>query len=181
MWPAYGCEMKWPKFWWYFPETKNLHSYLLELLQEIITAFLNSTRPAMSKTSSDFGFFCDVNQNLRTWRLLVDLLGNRSLLQRVQKVVVCDLWLVDFDPFCVFVVFELQSFWKRAVSFPILCLVNQGDLCFDVLLCDVNFLCFSPQVFLPSYWNMASLDSQGEIVPIEETQSENESVHSRQH
>ena len=57
---------------------------------------------------------------------------------------------------------------KSAVSFPALCLVDQGDLCFDVLLCDVNFSCFSSRVFLPSYWNMASLDSQGEIVPIEQ-------------
>ena len=67
---------------------------------------------------------------------------------------------------------------KHAVSFPALCLVDQGDLYFDVLLCDVNFSCFSSRVFLPSY---RSLDSQGEIVPREETQSENESVHFRQH
>ena len=30
-----------------------------------ITAVSNNTRPAMSKTSSDFGFFCNVNQNLK--------------------------------------------------------------------------------------------------------------------
>ena len=100
------------KFWWYFPEAKNLHSYLLELLLEIITAVLDNVWPEMSKTSRDFGFFCNVNQNLRTWRFLVDLLGNRKLLQQVQKVMVCDLWLVDFDLFCVFVAFEFQSFWK---------------------------------------------------------------------
>ena len=40
---------------------------------------------------------------------------------------------------------------KSAVSFPALCLVDQGDLYFDVLLCDVNFSCFSSRVFLPSY------------------------------
>ena len=48
---------------------------------------------------------------------------------------------------------------------------------------------FSSQVFSPSYRNMASLDSQGEIVPLElpnpqETQiweGEDESVRSRQH
>ena len=39
------------------------------------------------------------------------LLGNRSLLQRVQKVMVCDLWLVDFDPFCVFLCFEVSCLW----------------------------------------------------------------------
>ena len=34
--------------------------------------------------------------------ILADLLGNRSLLQWAQKVMVCDLWLMDSDPFCVF-------------------------------------------------------------------------------
>ena len=29
--------------------------------------------------------------------ILADLLGNTCLLARVQKVMVCDLWLVDFD------------------------------------------------------------------------------------
>ena len=33
--------------------------------------------------------------------ILLDLLRNRSLLQWIQKVMVCNLWLVDFDPFCV--------------------------------------------------------------------------------
>ena len=74
--------------------------------------------------------------------------------------------------------FWISEFLKSAVSFPALCLVDQGDLYFDVLLCDVNFSCFSSRVFLPSYW---SLDSQGEIIPIEETQSGNESVHFCQH
>ena len=31
--------------------------------------------------------------------ILADLLGNRCSFQRVQKVMVCTLWLVDFDPF----------------------------------------------------------------------------------
>ena len=51
----------------------------------------------MSKTSLDFGFFCDANQNLKARHFLADLLGNRSLLQWIQKVMVCDLSLVDFD------------------------------------------------------------------------------------
>ena len=33
---------------------------------------------------------------------LADLSGNKTLLQRVQKVMVCVLWMVDFNPFCVF-------------------------------------------------------------------------------
>ena len=43
--------------------------------------------------------------------ILADLLGNESLLQRVQKVVVCDLWLVDFDPFCEFLGFKVRCLW----------------------------------------------------------------------
>ena len=81
---------------------------------------------------------------------------------------VCDLLLVDFDPFCVFMCFKVRCFWTSEFA------------CFQVL---------ALKFFLPSYQNMASLDSQGEIVPIElpnpqETQileGEDESVRSRQH
>ena len=31
--------------------------------------------------------------------IIAELLRNRTLLKRVQKVMVCDLWLVDLDPF----------------------------------------------------------------------------------
>ena len=34
--------------------------------------------------------------------ILADLLGNTCVLVRVQKFMVSDLWLVDFDPFCLF-------------------------------------------------------------------------------
>ena len=34
--------------------------------------------------------------------ILADLLGNKGLLARVQKVMVCDSRLVDFDAFCLF-------------------------------------------------------------------------------
>ena len=92
---------------------------------------------------------------------------------------------------CAFVAlnFRVHLFLKSMVGLPALCLVDRGDLCFDVLLWKINFSHFSSHVFLPPYRNMASLDSQGEIVPIElpnpeETQvweGENKSVHSRQH
>ena len=49
----------------------------------------------------------------------------------------------DFDLFCVFQVSRVLNFRVRV------------------------FASFSSQVFLPSFRNMASLDSQGEIVPIE--------------
>ena len=55
----------------------------------------------MSKMSLDFEVFCDVNQNLRVRCFLADLLGNRILLPQVQKVMVCDLGQVDYNPFCV--------------------------------------------------------------------------------
>ena len=42
--------------------------------------------------------------------ILADLLENTCLLHRVQKVMVCDLWLVDFDPFCEFLCFMQGSF-----------------------------------------------------------------------
>ena len=44
--------------------------------------------------------------------ILTDLLGNKTLLKRVQKVKVCDLWLVDFDPFCVFLCFQVRCLWS---------------------------------------------------------------------
>ena len=55
----------------------------------------------MSKMCLDFKVFCDVTQNLRARRFLADLLGNRILLPQVQKVMVCDLGQMDYDPFCV--------------------------------------------------------------------------------
>ena len=79
-----------------------------------------------------------------TWRLggfLADLLGNteRSLLKRPQKVMICD----------------FEDWWLQSV----LCVsVFQGSLLFSSLA-----LKFS----LSAYWNMASLDSQNEIVPLE--------------
>ena len=53
-----------------------------------------------------------------------------------------------------------QNLEAQCLSFPALCLVDWEDLFFDALLCDVNFSCFSSQVFLPSYWNKANFDSK---------------------
>ena len=65
---------------------------------------------------------------------------------RKQKVVVCDLWLVDFDPFCVSLCFKVSCFvFEKRRKFYL-----------------------SSKIFLTSlHWNMASLDSKGEIVPRE--------------
>ena len=44
--------------------------------------------------------------------ILADLLGQRTLLKRVQKVIVCDLWLADFNPFCLFLRFKVRCLWS---------------------------------------------------------------------
>ena len=53
----------------------------------------------------NLGFFWNVIWRHQIWRLsafLADLLGNKSLLQRVQKVTRLVIGRVEFDPFCVF-------------------------------------------------------------------------------
>ena len=44
--------------------------------------------------------------------ILADLLGNTCLLARVQKIMVCQLWLVDLDPFCLFPVTRFVALWS---------------------------------------------------------------------
>ena len=44
--------------------------------------------------------------------MVTHLLGNRTLLKQVQKVMVCDLWLVDFDLFCLFLCFKVHCLWS---------------------------------------------------------------------
>ena len=62
--------------------------------------------------------------------ILPNLLGNACLLARVQKVMVCDSWLVDFDPFFS-------------------CFVFQGSLLCDGSVSDDNRLVeFTSQIFL---------------------------------
>ena len=75
--------------------------------------------------------FCDwcisilSSKKCQTPIILADLLGNESFLQRVQKVIVCDLWLVDFDPFWGFLCFKVR------------CLCDQSStLIFQIFLID---------------------------------------------
>ena len=104
----------------------------------LLQLFLDNSRPAMSKTSLDFVFF-------KIWRIGTFFAFSPLYLSeplRKQKVVVCDLWLVDFDPFCVFLCFKvLYIVFEKHGKFYL-----------------------SSKFFLSSLdWNMASLDSQGEI------------------
>ena len=121
----------------------------------LLQLFVDNTRPAMAKTSLDFVFFYLVNQNLmRSGAFFAFSPLHLSEPLTKQKVLVCDLWLVDFDTFCVFLCFKVSCFvFERHRKFYL-----------------------SSKLFLTSlHWNMASLDSKGEIVSItlsnpEETQ-----------
>ena len=77
---------------WYFSST--VPDYLLLVHHLWITELFKNTRTLKFKTQPRFGF-------LLPSIILIFLLGIRTFLKRVQKVMVCDLWLVDFDPFCV--------------------------------------------------------------------------------
>ena len=50
--------------------------------------------------------------------ILADLLGKESFLQWVQKVIVCDLWLVDFDPFFQCLLLVILLWPKPDVNIP---------------------------------------------------------------
>ena len=72
----------------------------------LLQLFLDNSGPAMSKTSLDFVFF-------KIWRSGTFFAFSPLYLSeplRKQKFVVCDLWLVDFDPFCVFLFFKVLCF-----------------------------------------------------------------------
>ena len=70
----------------------------------LLQLFVDNTRPVIPKTSLDFVISYDVNQR----RHFSPLQLSEPL--RKQKVVVCDLWLADFDPFCLFLCFKLSCF-----------------------------------------------------------------------
>ena len=57
------------------------------------------------------------SKKCQTKIILADFLGNESLLQRVQKVIFGDLWLVDFDPFLCF---KVRCLWSYCDQNPTL-------------------------------------------------------------
>ena len=74
------------------------------------SCFSGNTRPAMQKNV--FGF-CVFSASITIWRsgaffVFSPLHFSEPL--RKRKAVVCDLWLVDFDPFCVFLCFKVSCF-----------------------------------------------------------------------
>ena len=105
-------------------------------------SFLDNTRPVLVFLQCK----SKPEGSVRPSIILADLLGNRSLLQQVQKVMVCDLWLVYFDLFCVSLCFKVRCFWTSEFA------------CFHALgLLALSFF------YLPTeIWQVASLDSKGE-------------------
>ena len=78
--------------------------------------FVDNTRLAMPKTSLDFVFFYDVNQNLKKRPFVLFIHLGEPL--RKQKVVVRDLWIsIRFVCFCVSRLDAL--FLKSTVSFTL--------------------------------------------------------------
>ena len=61
------------------------------------------------QTSKDFWFFMFSQSS--QWAL-----GNTCLLVQVQKVMVCDSWLVDFDPFSELPTLEWRRCWEYLVG-----------------------------------------------------------------
>ena len=80
--------------------------------------------------------------SIKLWRIGAFSPSHLSGPLRKPKVMVCDLWLVDLDAFCVFLGSLLLNFrvWLRVFE-------KQSNL---------NYL--SSEFFLSSWWNMASLD-----------------------
>ena len=64
----------------FFDDRTNCNDHTLSIDQhDSFTTVSNSTRPAMSKTSLDFGIFCSEKSALsRPHILIADLLGNKS-------------------------------------------------------------------------------------------------------
>ena len=60
-------------------------------------------------TTFSYTLFCSVNH-------LSGPLRKQCLLARVQKVMVCDSWLVDFDPFCLFRVSRFVALWSSCLG-----------------------------------------------------------------
>ena len=85
------------------------------------SCFLNNTRPAMSKTSLDFVFFCGVNHNLKTRRFFSPLHFSEPW-ETKGRGLPCDWWIsIRFVCFCVswFVALILKSIvsFTLALSF----------------------------------------------------------------
>ena len=97
-WKFYECYIEKKTF------TQNLNLVISFILVATITALFTNMQILKFKRRMTIAFFAAVNH-------LNGPLG--TLPWRVQKVKVCDLWLVDFDPFCVFLCFKVRCLWSQ--------------------------------------------------------------------
>ena len=82
----------------------NQISFWPNRYQWIAVLFIN-TRILKFKSQLTFAFFTVVNH-------ISGSLRKQKFSQWVQKTRICDLWLVDFDPFCVFLCFKVCCLWS---------------------------------------------------------------------
>ena len=86
---------------WKFLFLQNLSILYFKAL----TALFTNMRILKFNSQLTITFFAAVNH-------LNGPLRKQNFSLRVQKVKVCDLWLVDFDPFCVFLCFKVRCLWS---------------------------------------------------------------------
>ena len=82
----------------------NKISFWPNRYQWVTVLFIN-TRILKFKSQLTFAFVTVVNH-------ISGSFGKQKFSQWVQKTRICDLWLVDFDPFCVFLCFKVYCLWS---------------------------------------------------------------------
>ena len=83
----------------------------------------------MSKTSLDFWFLLRRQSKSEGLGLSSEPLRKQKFTQRAQKVMVCELLLLDFDPFCVFVELQSSHVFEKRSKFSLLCALSIGRIC----------------------------------------------------
>ena len=101
----------------------------------LFIAVSETTRRVVSKTSLDFGFFCDVNQNLKARGFLANLSGNRSLLSGFKRswFVIC-YWGFR-SVLCVFVGLQSSHVFEKRSKFSLLCTLFIERICALMFCC----------------------------------------------
>ena len=100
---------------------------------------------------------CFPTTSIKIWRSAFVAFSPLHLSEplRKQKVVVCDLWLVDFDPFCVFLCFKVRCFVfeNRRKNYQAM-FVYRSDL--GQNLCHFFFLPYFTNIFCISFYKTNS-------------------------
>ena len=89
----------------------RIHEPMLHLKDQCFYSCLRIT-PDL-RCQKRLGILCFSTTSIKIWRSGTFFAFSPLHLSeplRKQKVVVCDLWLVDFDPFCMFLCFKVRCF-----------------------------------------------------------------------